>query len=131
MELTAEQVWSRITDAAQDVLPEQTFRTWLSSTEAVNLSDDTLVVGAPTKFAVEWIEDKYGDLLRELAERQLGRSLGLRFEHRGKPGRLDFPEISGDDDTDAEPDRPPADRPGEEPDEAGLNERYKIGRAHV
>jgi chromosomal replication initiator protein len=129
MELTAEQVWSRITDAAQDVLPEQTFRTWLSSTEAVNLSDDTLVVGAPTKFAVEWIEDKYGDLLRELAERQLGRTLGLRFEHRGKPGRLDFPEISGDDDTDAQPDRAPADRrPGEEPDEAGLNERYTFER---
>ena len=67
MELTAQEVWARITEAARDVLPEQTFRTWLSATEAVTLSDETLVVGAPTRFAVEWIEDKYGPLLADLA----------------------------------------------------------------
>ncbi|MFQ5689020.1 MAG: chromosomal replication initiator protein DnaA [Gemmatimonadota bacterium] len=91
--MTASEVWSRITGDARNVLPEQTFRTWLSSTEAISLSDDTLVVVAPTKFAVEWIEDKYGALLAELAERQLGRSLRLCFEHRGADERLEFPEI--------------------------------------
>ncbi|MFW6193238.1 MAG: chromosomal replication initiator protein DnaA [Gemmatimonadota bacterium] len=131
MELTADEVWSRITDAAQDVLPEQTYRTWLSSTEAVNLSEETLVVGAPTKFAVEWIEDKYGDLLRELAERQLGRSLSLQFEHQGKPGRLDFPEISASEE-DGAPDEPLADRASEparaDQVETGLNDRYTFER---
>ncbi|MEJ2481711.1 MAG: DnaA N-terminal domain-containing protein, partial [Gemmatimonadota bacterium] len=69
MELTAAEAWSAITSAARGVLPEQTFRTWLTSTEAVALAEGTLVVGAPTRFAVEWIEDKYGDLLRDLARR--------------------------------------------------------------
>ena len=58
MELTASEVWTKIRVSAQSVLPEQTYRTWLASTEAVSLSDDTLVVSAPTKFAVEWVEDK-------------------------------------------------------------------------
>ena len=49
MELTAAEAWSSITSAAREVLPEQTFRTWLTSTEAVALSDDTLVVAAPTR----------------------------------------------------------------------------------
>jgi chromosomal replication initiator protein len=136
MELTADEVWSRITDAARDVLPEQTFRTWLSSTRALNLSDDTLVVEAPTKFAVEWIEDKYGELLRDLADRQLGRPLSLHFEHRGESGRMKFPEIRSD----SEPEEPDAnsgaaaEAPGEaetpavEPDRSSLNERYTFER---
>ncbi len=96
MELTASEVWTKIRVSAQSVLPEQTYRTWLASTEAVSLSDDTLVVSAPTKFAVEWVEDKYGNLLRDIGEREIGRALQLRFEHQGGDGRLEFPEIGED-----------------------------------
>jgi chromosomal replication initiator protein len=95
MELTASEAWISITAAAREVLPEQTIRTWLASTEAVALDEDTLVVAAATRFAVEWIEDKYGVLLRQIAEREFGDSFSLRFEHRGRgsAGRLDFPEL--------------------------------------
>ena len=93
MELTANEAWVKIRASAQAVLPEQTYRTWLASTESVSLSDDTLVVSAPTKFAVEWVEDKYGKLLRDIAERELGSPLQLRFEHQGGEERIDFPEI--------------------------------------
>jgi chromosomal replication initiator protein len=131
MELTASEVWTKIRVSAQGVLPEQTYRTWLASTEAVSLSDDTLVISAPTKFAVEWVEDKYGRLLRDIAERELGRDIQLRFEHQGADGRLEFPEI-GDEPPEVEPapgvpptvstrlDRPEA--------EAALNERYTFER---
>ncbi|MDP2497146.1 MAG: chromosomal replication initiator protein DnaA [Candidatus Palauibacterales bacterium] len=134
MELTADELWSRISDAARDVLPEQTFRTWLSSAEAVTLADDggTLVVGAPTKFAVEWIEDKYGSLLAELAEKEAGRAVTLTFEHRGDgDGAMEFPEIGGEN-GDGNPatatEAPEA--PAEETDagEVGLNERYTFER---
>ncbi len=103
MELTAAEVWSSITAAAREVLPEQTFRTWLASTEAVALSDDNLVVAAPTRFAVEWIEDKYGDLLRDLGRRELGRPIEIHFEHRGSGERMVFPEIRGGELSDAPP----------------------------
>ncbi len=130
MELTATQVWSRIAQASQEVLPEQTFATWLASTEAIALTDETLVVGAPTKFAVEWIEDKYGGLLRELAERELGRPLQVRFEHHGQDERLEFPELGGKplgqevaDDVGHEVEPLPTD-----PAAIGLNDRYRFDR---
>jgi chromosomal replication initiator protein len=135
MELTAAEVWTSIVTAARDVLPEQTFRTWLASTEAVGLADDTLVVAAPTRFAVEWIEDKYGDLLRDLAGKTLGRPLDLRFEHHGAGERLVFPEFGTDEplaDVDLVPEPAPAAAPArtaiEGARQAGLNERYTFER---
>ena len=136
MELTATEVWTSIVTAARDVLPEQTFRTWLASTEAVGLADDTLVVAAPTRFAVEWIEDKYGDLLRDLAGKTLGRPLDLRFEHHGAGERLVFPEFGTDEPlTDIDPVPEPAPAAAaptrtaiEGARQAGLNERYTFER---
>jgi len=93
MELTATEAWTLITAAAREALPEQTIRTWLAPTEAVALSEDSLVIAAPTRFAVEWIEDKYGDLLRQLAQKELGSGMSLRFEHNGSTDRVDFPEL--------------------------------------
>jgi len=136
MELTAAEVWTSIVTAARDVLPEQTFRTWLASTEAVGLVDDTLVVAAPTRFAVEWIEDKYGDLLRDLAGKTLGRPLDLRFEHHGAGERLVFPELDAVElleASDRAPETPatvaiPTRTAGEGAKHAGLNERYTFDR---
>ena len=135
MELTAAEVWTSIVTAARDVLPEQTFRTWLASTEAVGLADDTLVVAAPTRFAVEWIEDKYGDLLRDLAGKTLGRPLDPRFEQHGAGERLVVPEFGTDEpsaDVDLVPEPAPAAAPARTAIEgarpAGLNERYTFER---
>ena len=129
MELTAGEAWTSIREAAREVLPEQTFRTWLSSTEAVALTDDTLLVRAPTKFAVEWIEDKYGALLKELADREIGRPLSLRFEHHGELDRLDFPELEAQ--LESEPELAAAEAtaasPGP-PSAVGLNPRYTFDR---
>ena len=135
MELTAVEAWSSITSAAREVLPEQTFRTWLTSTEAVALSDDTLIVAAPTRFAVEWIEDKYGDLLRDLARRELGRSIHIQFEHSGTADRLVIPELSGAGEAPASAASPtgPVSTHPQVPDKeaaraSGLNPRYSFER---
>jgi chromosomal replication initiator protein len=91
MELTAQEAWSRILESARARLPEQTFRTWLAPTSAVALTEDALIVRAPSQFAVEWIEDKYGDSLGGLARELLGAGFSLAFEAR--PGEQDGPVI--------------------------------------
>ena len=141
MELTAAEAWSSITSAAREVLPEQTFRTWLTSTEAVALADDTLVVAAPTRFAVEWIEDKYGELLRDLARRELGRPIHIQFEHHGSGERLVIPELGDSAEIESTRHEPAADdaapgRPGTHSEvsyedaarASGLNPRYSFER---
>jgi chromosomal replication initiator protein len=82
MELTAAEAWSRILERARPLLPEHTFRIWLEQTEPVALAQHELAVAAGSDFAAEWIEDKYGDLLTEVAERVFGRSMTLSFQNR-------------------------------------------------
>jgi chromosomal replication initiator protein len=84
MELTAVEAWARILERARTLLPEQTFRIWLAHTEPLALSQDVLTVAAGSEFAAEWIEDKYGDLLAEVAERVVGQRLRVQFEHRSR-----------------------------------------------
>ena len=82
MELTADEAWSKILESARAKLPEQSFRTWLAPTSAVALSSELLVVAAPSDFAIEWIEDKYGELLIGLSRSLFGDAFTLAFEPR-------------------------------------------------
>jgi chromosomal replication initiator protein len=86
MELTAAEAWSRILERARPLLPEHTFRIWLEHTEPKALSHDQLAIGAGSDFAAEWIDDKYGGLLAEVAERVLGRPIALVFQHQQQQG---------------------------------------------
>lgn len=83
MELTAEEAWSKILESARAKLPEQSFRTWLAPTRGVALSSDLLVVAAPSDFSIEWIEDKYGELLSRATRSLFGENFALSFEVRG------------------------------------------------
>jgi chromosomal replication initiator protein len=80
MELSASEVWLQILDEARSALPEQAFRTWLAPTEAISVSSDTLIVTTPNPFAVQWVEDKYADLLAGITERLYGTRYRLTVQ---------------------------------------------------
>lgn len=86
MELTATEAWARVLERARPLLSEQTFRIWLEHTEPLALTQDQLTVSAGSDFAAEWIEDKYGDMLGQVAERVFGRPLSIAFQHQNAPG---------------------------------------------
>jgi chromosomal replication initiator protein len=80
MSLSAAEIWSRLLDRARRELPEQTFRTWLEPTEALELAGDTIVVGAPDRFAAEWNESKHAQLLASYAPVALGHPITIVFK---------------------------------------------------
>ena len=82
MELTAAEAWSRILERARPELPEHTFRIWLEATQPLALSQDLLAVSAGSDFAAEWIEDKYGALLSDVARQVFGRPLTISFQYQ-------------------------------------------------
>ena len=93
MELTAQQAWTRLLDAARSQLPDPTVRTWLDPVEPIDLKEGRLVLGAPDQFAVEWNESKHSALLGELASQELGASLQVTFrvqEERTQRPQMDF-----------------------------------------
>ncbi len=79
MSLTAAEVWSRLLDRARQDLPEQTFRTWLEPTEALTLENNTIVVGAPDRFAADWNDSKHAQLLAGYAPVALGHPIAVVF----------------------------------------------------
>lgn len=80
MSLTPVELWDRLRNRARQVLPEQTYRTWLEPTEALSVEGDTLIVGAPDQFSADWNESKHADLLASFAPVALGHPLSVRFK---------------------------------------------------
>ena len=79
MSLSAPEVWSRILDRARQEVSEQTFRTWLEPTEALEFDGKTIYVGAPDQFAADWNDSKHAELLASLAPIVLGQPLTSCF----------------------------------------------------
>jgi chromosomal replication initiator protein len=80
MSLTPAETWDRLRQRARQLLPEQTYRTWLEPTDALGVEGDTLLVGAPDQFSADWNESKHADLLTSFAPVALGHPLKVRFK---------------------------------------------------
>ncbi len=86
-------IWARLLERARQELPEQTFRTWLEPTEALEIAGGTLIVGAPDRFAAEWNETKHSALLASFAPIVLGHPMKVAFrvhEERQARPQMDF-----------------------------------------
>ena len=93
MSLSAADVWSRILDRARQEVSEQTFRTWLEPTEALEFDGKTIYVGAPDQFAADWNDSKHAELLASLAPVALGHPLRVVFrvhEDRKRRSQMDL-----------------------------------------
>src|SRR6476620_11437178 len=93
MSLSAAEVWSRILDRARQEVSEQTFRTWLEPTEALEFDGKTIYVGAPDQFAADWNDSKHAELLASLAPIALGQPLRVVFrvhEDRKRRSQMDL-----------------------------------------
>ena len=93
MELTAAELWSRIQEGARDSVPDHAFHTWIASARAVASTSDELVLEAQNPFHVEWLEDKFGPLLRAAGERVLGRALHISVTCASEPSPILLPSI--------------------------------------
>ncbi len=128
MELSASEIWAHTLASARARLPEQSFQTWLSGTEAVGFSNDELLVEAPSQFHVEWIEDKYGAFLRRTLEQRLGRPLTVSYRSSAAPAVV--PDVSPVAQAPARPEasgRSESPGPGTGGGSKKLNGRYTFG----
>ena len=93
MSLSAPEVWSRILDRARQEISEQTFKTWLEPTEALEFDGKTIYVGTPDQFAADWNDSKHSELLANLAPIALGHPLRVVFrvhEDRKRRSQMDL-----------------------------------------
>jgi len=118
------EIWTRLLERARRELPEQTFKTWLEPTEALEIVGGTLIVGAPDRFAADWNESKHSAMLSSFAPVAIGQPIKIAFrvnEERQARPQMDFfvapkPEEGA---TSSKPERATA---------APLNDRYTFGQ---
>lgn len=79
MPSSAKDLWARLLEDAVRELPEQTVRTWLEPADPISHDGETLVIGAPDQFAVDWNETKHASLLSRLAEKAVGHPVAVVF----------------------------------------------------
>ena len=77
MELTAPELWSRIRESVQASVPEQSYLTWVKPAVAVAFTSNELHLEVPSRFHVEWLEDKFGPALSTSSEAILGRPIKI------------------------------------------------------
>ena len=93
MSLSPTEIWTRLLDRARQELPEQTFRSWLEPTEALEVVGSTIFIGAPDQFAADWNDSKHSELLSSLAPVALGHPMSVVFrvnEERKTRSQMDL-----------------------------------------
>ena len=61
--LTAEDLWTEVSERLRSALNESTYRTWFSDAEGLTLSDESFTLRVPNDFAREWIEGHFLGLI--------------------------------------------------------------------
>jgi len=105
-ELSAESLWTEVSNRLRDALSESTFTTWFADTEPIELSGEHFVLAVPNDFTRTWIEDHFLDLIHAAIRESVGADRTVRLAVR----ELDESQ---------HPESPPPARFGE-----GLNPKY-------
>ncbi|WLD93395.1 chromosomal replication initiator protein DnaA [Alkalihalobacillus sp. AL-G] len=72
-------LWNKVLSEIEKKLSKPSFETWLKSTTAHSLQEDTLVVTAPNEFARDWLESRYSNLISETLHDITGAELSVKF----------------------------------------------------
>lgn len=72
-------LWDKALSLIQTRLSKPSFETWLKSTTATFLDDNTLLIIAPNEFTRDWLESRYADLILETLFELTGRHLSIKF----------------------------------------------------
>jgi chromosomal replication initiator protein len=75
-----DQLWNRCLSVIKDNISEASFNTWFAPIVSLKYENNIFVLQVPSQFFVEYIEEKYIDLLRMTLYREVG--VGTRLEYR-------------------------------------------------
>ncbi|MCS7286579.1 MAG: chromosomal replication initiator protein DnaA [Anaerolineae bacterium] len=74
-----EEVWQATLGELQLKMTKATFDTWLRGTTFLGYEDGTFVIGVPTAFAKDWLENRLMGLIKRTASSVMGRTVEINF----------------------------------------------------
>ena len=88
-------VWEQLKDQIRDVIPEKSFSLWINPLTLVEVQEDSLILGCPNKFSLNWVTENYMPLFRENLERMGERKCRLSLRVM-KPASTLLPDLVHD-----------------------------------
>lgn len=73
-------LWTQILEKIKEKVPEQSFKTWFSTTKGLSFTDGSLLVEVPNPFYIDWLEEHYLNILNETASAVLKRKIKISFK---------------------------------------------------
>jgi chromosomal replication initiator protein len=73
----ADDLWAKVAAAVRAQLSEATWNTWFNGVHALDLSDDTLILGVPSSVTIERLRTSYLGLLTDAAQALTGVPLDI------------------------------------------------------
>jgi chromosomal replication initiator protein len=75
----AEKLWSEVLEGIKTRITAGAYETWFSDTQGLTLGDEKIIVGVPNEFYIDWLEEHYADLVREILRGQGFKGLKIVY----------------------------------------------------
>ena len=70
---TPETFWNSLREQLLEVIPADTFRVWFDNMRVGKIDEDGCELITPNEFSAIWIRDNYFDVIRQEADKLVGR----------------------------------------------------------
>ena len=77
--MEAQTVWRSVLARLQDTMAPANFDTWLRPTRGIDLTDDILLVGVPTTYGREWLEQRLSPVIKKTLSEAGWPAIDVRF----------------------------------------------------
>ena len=77
---TLDQLWSKCLDIIKDNINNQAYKTWFLPIQTINFENELLILGVPSQFFYEWIEENYGHLLNKSITKIFGENVSVQYQ---------------------------------------------------
>lgn len=74
-----QELWQQVLSAIKTKVSKPSFDTWLSATNAIVFDESKLIISAPTKFAKDWLENRYINLIRSTVYECFNRNVNVKI----------------------------------------------------
>lgn len=74
-----QKMWEKTLSDIETKISKPSFETWLKSTKAIALNDDTLFISAPNEFSRDWLESRYATLIEDTLFETTGENMKVKI----------------------------------------------------
>lgn len=76
---SVQELWDKVLQDIAQKVSKPSFETWLASTQAVSLENNTLTIMAPNEFILDWLDNYYRPLINEAVFNLTGVHLEIKL----------------------------------------------------